>query len=175
MKKYLSLLSLVVMVLSGSCSALGIGSADQEDLKAQLIEKNDTIAGLETEVQDLTGSLTSLQSDYETLQAELLAAQNESAKFMCENQIENMKYQNVLSAIAILEGWFAVQPQVKELQGTYSTQFWTGVNSRIHTIRYISAVNGQTETASFMIFFEEENWHEGLLYMSDQCWLDFPD
>jgi len=174
MKKIIALLALLFLVGCGSNTGPGAAPADLEEQSSQT-QQDGSVAALELQVEDLTAALSSLQSDYDTLQAELLAAQNVSAKFMCENQIENMRYQNPLSAIAILEGWFALQPQVQGLQGSYSTQFWTGVNSRIHTIRYISAVDGLTETASFMIFFEEENWHEGLLSMSDQCWLDFPE
>ncbi|MEJ2448888.1 MAG: hypothetical protein P8Y37_13250, partial [Anaerolineales bacterium] len=70
---------------------------------------------------------------------------------------------------------FAVQPQVEELQGTYSTQFWQDVNSRIHTIRYLSAESGLSETATFLIFFEEGGWRPGLLDMTNQCWVDFPE
>ena len=85
-----------------------------------------------------------------------------------------MKYQNPISAIAILEGWFAVQPHVQEMQGTYSTTFWNDVHSRIHTIRYLSAEDGVSTTDSFLLMFSEAGWEEGLLWMTKQCWLDSP-
>lgn len=86
-----------------------------------------------------------------------------------------MKYGSPASAIDILEGWFALQPDVAQVQGKYSTQFWQDVNSRIHTIRYISEESGLSETATFLIFFDEAGWRPGLLDMTNQCWLDYPD
>ncbi len=85
-----------------------------------------------------------------------------------------MKYQNPIGTIAILEGWFAQQDFVQEMQGTYSTTFWNDVNSRIHTIRYISAEDGLTTTANFLIMFEEAGWQPGILWMTESCWLDYP-
>jgi hypothetical protein len=98
-----------------------------------------------------------------------------SSAYLCPVRLENMKYQDPVAAIAILEGWFALQDQVKEFQGTYSTELWTGVESKMHTIRYISTEGGLSTTTSFLIFFEESGWSEGLLWITEQCWLDFPE
>jgi hypothetical protein len=175
MKKLLILISLIFLVACSGKSQPEAAPADNTDLQSQIDQKDARIADLEYQIEDLIDSITDLQSDYDSLEAASASSGPASNAYLCPVRPENMRYQNPVSAIAILEGWFAVQPQVQELQGSYSTQFWTGVNSRIHTIRYIVADTGLTETASFLIFFEEENWQEGLLSMSDQCWLDFPE
>jgi hypothetical protein len=181
MKKILLLIPLIFLVGCAADFGRESPTPEIESSEIQVTEKDSTIADLEYQVWDLTESLNGLQVDYDALQAELteneidlLTVQNQSAMFLCENQLENMRYQNIRGAVAILEGWFAVQPEVQELQATHSIQFWDGVDSRIHTLRYISAEDNLSTTSSFLIFFEEAGWKNGLLWMTKQCWLDFP-
>ncbi len=175
MKKFIILICLLFLVGCASAPEPEAAPAAGEDLQAQITEKDNKIAGLEDQIQDLTDMLGSLQGDYDDLQAASASSEPVSDAYLCPVEFGNMKYQNPVSAIAILEGWFALQDQVLELQGTYSTTFWTGVESRIHTIRYMNADTGLSTTASFLIFFEEAAWKEGLLWMTEQCWLDFPE
>jgi hypothetical protein len=174
-KRILILISLLFLVGCSSGGAPESAPAAAVDQAAELAQKDARITELELEVQDLTTSQAVLQAQYDALQAAPSAESAEGSQYLCPEQLSNMKYQNPVSAIAILEGWFALQPQVTELQGSYSTQFWNDVKSRIHTIRYISADTGLSTTATFMIFFEEAGWKEGLLDMTNQCWLDFPE
>jgi hypothetical protein len=182
MKKIILLISLIFLVGCGSSVERESPTPEIESTKIQVTEKDSAIADLEYQVRDLTESLNSLQSDHITLEAEfadnktdLLAIQNQSGNYLCDVQLENMRYQNTRSAIAILEGWFALLPEVQELQGTYSTPFWDGVDSRIHTLRFVSVGDDLSTTTTFLIFFEEAGWKNGLLWMTKQCWLDFPD
>ena len=147
----------------------------------QLTQKNNTIGDLEYEILDLTESLNNLQSDYDALQVEFtevetnfLDIQNQSENYLCDVQLEVMKYDNLKSAIAILNGWFVIQPEVQEMQGEFTIPFWNDVESRIHTIRYISAEDNLSTTDSFMVFFDEAGWKEGVLWLTRQCWLDSP-
>ena len=175
MKRIALVLPLILLI---ACSAQGAPEAtvaETSDLESQLTDKNAEIAILERQVQSLTEQMDLLQSDYDALLASTVDDLASSSPYLCEVTLENMKYQNPVSAIAILEGWFALQPQVAELQGSYSALFWQDVSSRIHTIRFIDAETGLSETTTFLIFFEEAGWDEGLLNMTDQCWLDFPE
>ena len=189
-------LTLILLMMVGCGARREPDSAAVEGPSYAPENKDAYIIELEHQVQDLTGSLEILRSDYATLSVEndTLRAQisgGESAGesggessgesggeeagsiYLCPEQIE-MKYQNATGAIAILEGWFAVQPQVRLMQGTYSTTFWDNVNSRVHTIRYIDDEDGLTTTDSFLIMFEEAGWVPGTLWMTEQCWLDPP-
>lgn len=177
--KKITLLLLPLLIIIAACGSQPESSAsvgDSSGLESQLAEKDSVIADLKEQVAQLTEQYGLLQEDYDAL---LVGGQASSAAggspFMCESVIENMKYQNPASAVAILEGWFALQPQVQQLEGSFSSLFWQGVNSRIHTIRYIDADSGLSETENFMIFFEEAGWRPGLLDMNNQCWLDYPD
>ena len=141
MKRFLLLIPLIFLVGCASIFGRESPTPEIESTEIQETEKDNTNTELEYQVWDLTESLNNLQGDYDALQAEfaeietdLLKVQNQSGNYLCDVQIENMRYQNTRSAVAILEGWFAVQPEVLELQGTYSTQFWDGVDSRIHNI-----------------------------------------
>jgi hypothetical protein len=174
MKKILMLMCVVFLVACTGAPAPEAAPTEGEDLGAQMAEKDARISDLESQVQDLTNMLGSLQSDYNELQAAASSSEPVTSSFICDADFGNMKYQNPASAIAIVEGWFALQDQVQELQGTYSTTFWEGIQSRIHTIRYINAETGLSTTTSFMIFFDEAEWSEGLMWMTEQCWLDSP-
>ena len=175
MKKIITIICLLFLVGCALAPRPEAAPEGGEDLQAQITEKDNKIAGLEDQVQDLTDMFGSLQGDYDELQAASASSEPITSAFLCDAEFGSMKYQNPTGAIAIVEGWFALQDRVQELQGTYSVNFWTGVESRIHTIRYISAETGLSTTTSFLIFFEEAEWSEGLLWMTEQCWLDFPE
>jgi hypothetical protein len=183
MKKILALICILFLVGCFGRPPAEPPPADDDTTVSQPADKDTTMVDddAQAQIQALNDALADLQTDYDTLQgeynekvSELLALQNQSGDFICENAIPNMKYENAISAIAIVEGWFALQPHVGVLQGTYTTQFWQNVESRMHTIRYISTEDNLSTTATFLIFFEEGGWGEALLNMTDQCWLDPP-
>jgi Tfp pilus assembly protein PilP len=181
MKKIFLLISLFFLVGCGLNSEPDTAQSEIDTQDSQLTEEDKSVADLENQVQYLTESLNSLHIDYLALQAELSSKeddfqteQTQPSQYLCDVQIEKMKYDNLKSALAVLNGWFVIQPQVQELQGDYTTQFWNEVDSRIHTIRYISTEDNLSTTDSFMIFFEEARWKEGVLWLTNQCWLDYP-
>jgi hypothetical protein len=166
-------LILILLIFLVGCSS----SADQENalatssaIEEQLAEKDSRIADLELQIEDLTGELGDLEIEKAALEEGIA----DSGVYLCKEQLETMKYGSPSTAIAVLEGWFALQPWVQELQGTYSTTFWNDVNSRVHTIRYIDARDGLSTTSNFLIMFEEAGWRQGVLWMTKQCWLDSP-
>lgn len=177
MKKVLLIISLIFLV--GCTAAPEVSeapSSDSADMEAMLSEKDNAIAVLEYQIGDLTEQLDGLQMENEVLQAESegMVVGDQPSGFMCENEIGNVRYDTPVGTIAIVEGWFATQEFVQSMDGTYSTQFWTGVNSRIHTIRYTSAEDGLSTTANFLIMFAEAGWEPGILYLDNSCWLDYP-
>jgi len=178
MKKVLLIISLVFLV---GCSAAPtveeVPASDSSNLTAMISEKEGAIAVLEYQVEDLTDQLADLQLENDALLAASEDQTDEPSqqKFLCEDGLDTMRYDSAVGTIAIIEGWFAVRPFVQEIQGTYSTTFWNDVNSRVHTIRYISADDGLTTTASFLIMFEEAGWQPGVLWMTESCWLDYPN
>ena len=177
-------LILMVFLLVG-CGARAEPESSVGEVPAPASQDKETyIADLEYQVEDLTKSLETLRSDYatlsvenETLKAQISGGESSGAGtdsiYLCPETIE-MRYENSTGAIAILEGWFAVQPQVRLMEGTYSTPFWDKVSSRIHTIRYINEEDGLSTTDSFLIMHEEAGWLPGTLWMTESCWLDPP-
>ena len=168
MKKILILVSVLFLVGCSGGSPPEAGSADAgSNLQDQLVEKDARISELEVRVGELNDSLSSLQG--------ASASDGSTSSFLCDATFGNMKYQNPKSAVAILEGWFALQDNVQEMQGTFSTEFWVGVQSLTHTIRYIDIDTEESVTTSFMVYFEEAGWSDGLFWVTEQCWLDFPE
>ncbi len=178
MKKIILLISVLFLVGCSSNTELVTALAEVENLKTQINQKENTIGDLEEEVKVYNELINGLRTNNDVLKAELnlkeTTTEDDSVLYLCDSQLENMKYESTFSATAILDGWFAQQPQARLIQGTYATAFWSGIRSTIHTIRYISDDTGLTTTNSFMIFFEEAGWKPGLLWMTEQCWLDFP-
>ena len=177
MKKVLLIISILFLVGCSAAPAVDVApSSDSSDLTALLSDKDNTIAVLEYQVEDLTGQLDGLLLENAALLAanEGQSTEDQPSSFMCDDVLDNMRYDNPIGTIAILEGWFALQPVVQEMQGTYSTTFWNDVHSRVHTIRYISSEDGLTTTANFLIMFEEAGWQPGILWMTESCWLDYP-
>ena len=174
MKRFLLLIPLIFLV--GCFSRLGAETAppEIESSESQVTNNDSTIADLEYQVLDLKESLDSLQSDYDELEAASASSESSAGPHICDVDFGSMKYQNTSSAVAILEGWFALQENVEEMQGTYSVEFWPGVESLTHTIRYIHADTGASTSTSFLLYFQEADWSEGLLWVTEQCWLDAP-
>jgi len=174
MKKILLLIPLIF--LAGCFSRLGVETAPPgiESSESQVNNNDSMIADLENQILDLTVSLASLQSDYDELEAASASSESSAGSHICDVDFGSMKYHNTSSAVAILEGWFALQENVQEMQGTYSTAFWPGVDSLTHTIRYIHADTGASTSTSFLIYFQEADWSDGLLWVTEQCWLDAP-
>ena len=177
MKKFLLFISLVFLVgCSASPAVEEATSSDSSDMSAMLSKKDDAIAMLEYQVEDLTFKMTGLQIDYDALLATSEGQSEEAppSSFLCEERPANVRYDSRIGTIAIVEGWFASQLFVQEMEGTYSVPFWSDVKSTIHTIRYISAEDGISTTANFLIMFEEAGWQPGVLWMTESCWLDYP-
>jgi len=177
MKKFLLLISLVFLVgCSASPSVEEAPSSDSTDLAALLSEKAAANAVLEYQVEALTEQLTNLQMENDTLLAasEGLSGGDQPSSFMCEQGPATVRYDSRVGTVAIVEGWFASQPFVQKVEGTFSVPFWSDVKSTIHTIRYISADDGISTTANFLIMFEEAGWQPGVLWMTESCWLDYP-
>ena len=176
MKKMIWILA--VLILAG-CSSGGAGEGQSDSsLENQLAQKEAQIDVLENQVDDLVDQLTDLQMEVDAQQMDSPSAEGAAGEgtspYLCEDQIPSMKYENASTAQAVLQGWFVLQPDVRELQGSFPTQFWDGVKSNIFTIRYISEETGLSTTTSFMIFIEEAGWTNGLLWMDEMCWLDHP-
>ncbi len=177
MKKVLLIISLIFLVgCTAAPDVIEADSSDSLDLTALLSEKENAITILKYQVEDLNEQVDGLQLENDALltASEGQLSGDQPSDFMCDDTLDSMRYDSPIGTIAILEGWFAVQPYVQEMQGTYSTAFWSDVNSRVHTIRYISTEDGLTTTANFLIMFEEAGWQPGILYMTKSCWLDYP-
>ncbi len=174
MKRFLLLIPLIFLVGCASIFGRESPTPEIESSEIQETEKDNTNAELEYQVWDLTESLASLQSDYDELEAASASSESSAGSHICDVDFGSMKYQNTSSAVAILEGWFALQENVEEMQGTYSVEFWPGVESLTHTIRYIHADTGASTTTSFLLYFQEADWSDGLLWVTEQCWLDAP-
>jgi len=85
-----------------------------------------------------------------------------------------MKYENILDASTILAAWWARQPGVERVQGTYRDTIWSNANTKIHAIRYIASEDHKPYVEHFLVYFREFGMKPAVFWVGGQCWLDAP-
>jgi ABC-type phosphate transport system auxiliary subunit len=195
MKKFLFLLVSLLLVGCVSQSELDQAISQISDLEADIQEKDSDIASLETQLDGLEDAKLELDDEFEELQGEYevvsaekgeLQLQYEEARrkvtsltsqlndMVCDDQLDDMKYQNILDASTILSAWWARQPGVETVQGTYRDSIWSNADTKIHAVRFVSSQDHQPYVEHFLVYFDEFGMDPGVFWVGGQCWLDVP-
>jgi len=61
---------------------------------------------------------------------------------ICEDQITNMKYGDILDASMILSVWVANQSYSSRVHGTYRDSIWSNADTKIYAVRYMDVDDG---------------------------------
>lgn len=195
MKKFLFLLVSLVLVGCASQSELDQAMSQISGLEAQLQEKDSDVSSLETELDELEDAKIELNNEFEELQAEFDVISSEKGELqlqydearrkvssltsqldemVCDDQIDDMKYQNILDASTILSAWWARQPGVETVQGTYRDSIWSNADTKIHAVRFVSSRDHKPYVEHFLVYFHEFGMEPGVFWVGGQCWLDVP-
>jgi hypothetical protein len=118
-----------------------------------------------TRIRNLVGQVN-LEND--RLRA-LISSQPPS---MCNDQLPGMKYTNSGDATKILAAWVAQRSDVLRVEQSYRSSLWSNADTKIHLVEWISKADRQKYTYQFIVYFEELGWHQGVFWISQQCWLD---
>lgn len=194
--KHVTLL-IVGFLLVGCASPAELYKANAQvsSLQAQNWENDSTISSLEAQVDRLTDTESGLQSEMESLQASfdkvqserdnrksksdedyisILALTSQINRLICADQIVDMKYTNILDASTILAAWWARQPGVERVGGTYRNRIWSNGDTKIHAIQFVSSVDHEPYIEHFLVYFDEFEMKPGVFWLRGQCWLDVP-
>ena len=180
----------VFLILAGCASKTDLESAlsDNLDLESQVSQKNEIIHNLETQVGSLDEKLADLQDEINELSLEytdieeeladknydLLIAERDLSLHICNIQINDMKFDNILNISTFLAGWYAQLPGIQSVQGTYRDSIWNNTDTKIHSVNYTDASDHQQYVDHFLVYFDEFGWNPSIFWLSRQCWLDSP-
>lgn len=195
MKRVIFVLSAILLSACVSKSEFQSAQSRIVELEAQVDSGTDEIRALEDQVQELesdievleadraeaVAELAGLEDDYADLQTErndlnrqVLNLSRQVGELVCAQQISDMKYENILDASTIMAAWWARQPDVERVQGTYRDTIWSNADTKIHAVRYISLQDNQPYVEHFLVYFLEFSMSPGVFWVGGQCWLDAP-
>jgi len=147
----------------------------EDDLSTSEVE----LESVESEKDDLNSKMEALQVSYEELESKYNEARSkvtsltsEVQKYVCDDQIDDMNYENILDASTIMAAWWAKQSGVEKVQSAYRDSFWPNADTKIHAVTYVSAEDNQQYVEYFLIYFREFGMNPGVYWVKGQCWLD---
>ena len=145
-------------------------SSENSDLQSELSSLQESYSALEGERDELQSKYDDARSSVTNLTSQL----SKLNKLICDEQIEDMKYENILDASTILAAWWARQPGVERVQGTYRDTIWSNADTKIHAIRYIASEDHKPYVEHFLVYFREFGMKPAVFWVGGQCWLDAP-
>lgn len=141
---------------------------------ASLAEVQATGTALATAYTRSQADLSKANKDHQHAEQQVASLQAELSKNICDQQITDMKYTNVLDASTILAAWWAKQPGVESVGTPYRDKIWSNALSGLHGITYTNSDDHQQYVEHFMVFFNEFGMKPGVFWIKGQCWLDPP-
>ncbi|MCW5887966.1 MAG: hypothetical protein KIT07_07550 [Anaerolineales bacterium] len=162
-------MSLVALLLA-SC----VAKSDLEAANKELESLHQRVESLVQENEQLKSTNLSIGKQLTDAQTELRSTRQELENLLCEQQITDMKYSNVLDASTIIAAWWATQSNVASTHGTYRDHIWSNADTKIHAVRFTSSVDQQQYVEHFLIYFSEFGMKPGVFWVGGQCWLDAP-
>ncbi len=183
-------LALLGLCLASCASATELKAAQSQvaALAAKATQAQSELSLQSVALQTTTDQLSDLQVKYDGLNAEKAEVSKEYAqarreaenlslqvqKFLCEDQIPDMKYENIPDASTILMAWWARQPDVQSTNGTYRDTIWSNAETKIHAVMYTSRSDNKQYVEHFLVYFDEFGMSPALFWVKGQCWLDAP-
>jgi len=147
----------------------------EDDLSTSEVE----LERVESEKDDLNSKMEALQVSYDEVESKYSEARSkvtsltsEVQKYVCDDKIDDMNYENILDASSIIGAWWAKQSDVERVQSTYRDSFWPNADTKIHAITYVSVEDNQQYVEYFLIYFREVGMNPGIFWVNGQCWLD---
>jgi predicted nuclease with TOPRIM domain len=151
---------------------------DYEDQLSTLVAENENLIAknelLNQDYESLVNEKDELQSKYRENNLELTEANIQLEKLICDEQLDQMEYNNIFDASTILAGWWALQPSVSSVRGTYRDHIWSNADTKIHAIQFISSNDNEQYVEHFLVYFDEFGMKPGVFWVGGQCWLDVP-
>jgi chromosome segregation ATPase len=152
-----------------------------EELSARVSELEKAIGEKQTELDAVHIERDILDEKVDTLNKQLVekddlyfSAKRQVDKLVCSQKLSSMKYNNLIDASTIMSAWWAQQPNVKRVTGSYRDKIWSNALTGIHGINYIYEVDNQEYVEHFLVYFDDFGMKPGVFWIKGQCWLDTP-
>jgi len=142
---------------------------------ANLDEAQATLTALEAANSKLETDLADVKADYSRASKHVDDLSDEVGRYLCDKQITDMKYENVMDASTILAAWWARQPEVESVNTPYRDKIWSNALSQVHGIRFKSSEDHEQYVEHFMVYFDEFGMTPAIFWIGGQCWLDAPE
>ncbi len=151
---------------------LSTSEVELESVESEKDDLNSKMEALQVSYDELQTSYEEVESKYSEARSKVTSLTSEVQKYVCDDQIDDMNYENILDASTIMAAWWAKQSDVERVQGTYRDSFWPNADTKIHAITYVSAEDNQQYVEHFLIYFREFGMNPGVFWVKGQCWLD---
>ena len=188
MKKIALVSCVLLLAACASQSELDTAQLQVEELQAEatvlqsemsqtedsLEASNAELAGAQQANQDLQIELEEMTASYDDARRQVTSLTSHVNRLVCDDQIVDMKYENILDASTIIAAWWARQSEVERVQGTYRDSIWSNADTKVHAVRYVSSDDNQQYVEHFLIYFREFGMTPGVFWVKGQCWLDEP-
>jgi hypothetical protein len=184
---------IIILLLVASCST-GISEeeynnalatiadleANEKSLTEQVSQFTTSTHELEALIEEKGDLFEELQEDYDELLSEnadqkrqLVTMSSDIDKVMCEEELNGMTYDDILTISSKLMAWVTNQSWAERSNMTIRDTIWTNTDTKLHGVSYTASKDGQRYLTWFLVYFDEFGWSEGVFWLTEQCWLEF--
>lgn len=184
---------IVLMTLALSACSSGITedefntlSARIDELENSLEEANLSVESLEatksellTTIADRDEIILATTTERDDYKADIIEKQRELSSMMgtisfyeCDDQLNDMNYQDIFSASTNLMAWVTNQEWALRASSTIRDAIWNNTDTKLHGVYYIDPTDNEMYVSWFLVYFDEFGWREGVFWLDKQCWLE---
>lgn len=156
---------------SGEADSLSLNLDEAQtsisDLEAAIASNEDDIETKDNEIAQLKIDKANLDNDLNLTEAKL-------ENYLCEEQLTNMNYHDILTSSDRLAAFMSGLPSVDRTSYTFRNTVWNNAMSKIHGVVFYSKTDGNTYSMQFLVYYDELGWKKGTFWIDEQCWIDSP-
>lgn len=132
-----------------------------------IVEKDNLISIQEDEISTLT-------KDKRNIQNSLNETSRKLNKLICDENLNNMDYKDILTSSDRLAAFMSGLPDVERTSFTLRNTLWNNALSKVHVITYLSKEDGNVYSMQFLVYYDEFGLTPSTFWIDEQCWLDAP-
>ena len=123
--------------------------------------------------EELQGKYDELLSENADQRRQISTLSSDFEKIMCEEELNPMTYDDILTVSSNLMAWVTYQPWADRSNMTVRDSVWNNTDTKLHGVHYTASEDGQRYLTWFLVYFDEFGWSEGVFWLDGQCWLEF--
>ena len=154
--------------------------ANEKSLTEEIDQFNASIPELQVLIEEKVALFAELQEQYDELLSENAGQRRELSwltsdieKLMCEEELEGMTYNDILTVSSNLMAWVTYQSWAERSNMTVRDTIWNNTDTKLHGVYYTASDDGERYLTWFLVYFDEFGWSDGVFWLDGQCWLEF--